>query len=127
MKGIKQFLNKENTMGVLNEIKGIAKTGCKLVIPVLGAVILNESTNRSITKAMHYYGNVTYDDAVNSITNSSMWSADKLEVLSKLKRNESSGFYKAVIDIAKSSMWSADKVKAISNMCKDEQEIEREA
>lgn len=77
-------------------------------------------------KAMNYVtdspnsGIAGYDDAVNAIMKSGMYSHDKARAVAELKRNESSTFYKAIIHIAKdSSMYSHDKVSMIAEMSQD--------
>ena len=59
----------------------------------------------------------TYDDAVGAIMNSSMFSHDKRDAVSALKRYGTHEFYKAIIHVAKdSSMFSHDKVEMIKTL-----------
>lgn len=61
---------------------------------------------------------VGYDAAVEAIMKSDMYSHQKRDALSVLKRDGDSSFYKAVIHIAKdSSMYSHDKVDMIKKLC----------
>lgn len=60
----------------------------------------------------------TYDGAVKAINDSGMWSSDKLETISIIKRDETSEYYNAIISIADSDMWSKDKLEAVRNINK---------
>lgn len=63
---------------------------------------------------------VGYSDAVKAIMNSNMFSGDKSQAVSVLKRYDSSEFYKAIISIANdSSVFSGDKVRMIKQLCED--------
>lgn len=77
-------------------------------------------------KAMSYVtdssnsGITGYDDAVNAIMKSGMFSHDKAKAVAELKRNGNSTFYKAIIHIAKdSSMFSHDKANMIVELSQD--------
>ena len=60
---------------------------------------------------------VRYDDAVNAIMHSGMYSHDKADAVAVLKRDGDVEFYKAIVHIAKSSgMYSHDKVDMIKRM-----------
>ena len=60
----------------------------------------------------------TYDGAIKAINDSDMWSSDKLETISVIKRDETSEYYNAIISIADSDMWSKDKLEAVRNINK---------
>lgn len=61
---------------------------------------------------------VGYDAAVEAIMKSDMYSHQKRDALSVLKRHGDSSFYKAVIHIVKdSNMYSHDKVDMIKKLC----------
>lgn len=110
MKGIKNIVTKEQ----LSSIGNVIKDGAKIIAPILGVVIFSNAG--SIAHKVRYSGKVNYGDAVNVIMNSSMWSEDKSKVISFLKTDGDSDFYRSVISVVKSSMWSNDKVKTIEDM-----------
>ena len=57
---------------------------------------------------------VYYDDAVNAIMKSGMYSHDKADAIAALKRTGNTSFYRAIIHVAKDdSMYSHDKVSMI--------------
>jgi 2-hydroxy-3-keto-5-methylthiopentenyl-1-phosphate phosphatase len=58
-----------------------------------------------------------YDDAVNAIMKSGMFSHDKATAVTALKRNGNSAFYKAIVHIAEDdSMFSHDKANMIKEL-----------
>lgn len=60
---------------------------------------------------------VGYNDAVDAIMDSTMFSGDKREAVSMLKRNESAEFYKAVVRVMNDSrMFSGDKLRMIKTL-----------
>lgn len=63
--------------------------------------------------------NAGYDDAVEAIMDSSMFSHDKREAVAALSRYGDAKFYRAIVHIAKdSSMFSHDKADMIRDLCK---------
>lgn len=63
---------------------------------------------------------VAYDDAVNAIMKSGMFSHDKAGAVAALKRNGNSAFYKAIVHIAEDdSMFSHDKANMIEELSRD--------
>lgn len=65
----------------------------------------------------NYSAPAGYDDAVGAIMNSGMFSHDKREAVSALKRYGTQEFYKAIVHIAEdSSMYSHDKVEMIKTL-----------
>lgn len=59
-----------------------------------------------------------YDDAIKAINDSDMWSNDKSEAISIIRRDEISEYYNAIISIVDSDMWSKDKLESIKNINK---------
>lgn len=58
-----------------------------------------------------------YNDAVEAIMDSDMFSHDKREAVEALSRYENAEFYRAIVRVAKDSgMFSYDKVKMIKNL-----------
>ena len=61
-----------------------------------------------------------YLDAVNAILDSDIWSSDKQELISELKRDGNAEFYKTVISVVKNTdMWASDRVEVIHSLCED--------
>lgn len=90
---------------------GIGKSvACGLLVasPFIRDVIVSAKRNGVIAN---------YGEAVNAIMESGMWSDDKQEAISVLKRYETNDFYRAVISIVNSNMWSSDKLEAIKGLC----------
>ena len=64
-----------------------------------------------------------YSDTVKAILNSNIWSSDKSELISVLKRNLDSDIYSTMIDIAKDNrIWTSDKVELIMHLNNPEDE-----
>lgn len=59
---------------------------------------------------------VGYNDAVDAIMDSAMFSGDKHKAISILKTDGSAEFYRAVVRVMKSSMFSGDKIKMIQTL-----------
>lgn len=112
MKLVEKVVNEEN----VKKIKGFAKRSCQLVIPILG-VALSSITVKDLLDMIRYNGDVGYDDAVNAIMTSGMYSSDKTRAVAVLKKDETSDFYKAIVNVARSSAYSSDKVRTIASMC----------
>ena len=108
-------MKREKLKNGLNKAWDVAKKGCKIVIPILVTVMCERSRNNLIDE-IRYSGNVKYEDAVNAISKSSMFSSDKRNAMQLVKRGETSEYYKAIISMARSTMFSSDKVSAIKNM-----------
>ena len=56
---------------------------------------------------------VGYDDAVEAIMSSSMFSNDKCEAVKAVKQNMGEYYYKSILSIMESSMFGAEKVEMI--------------
>lgn len=70
----------------------------------VGAYITKESDNAPIG----------YNDAVDAIMDSIMFSGDKREAISALKRNGTAEYYRAVVRVVKDTrMFSGDKINMI--------------
>lgn len=104
-------------------IKNFAKRSGQVLVPILG-VALSSISVKDILDMTRYSGEVGYGDAVNAIMTSNMYSSDKNKAVSILKRDETSDFYKAVINVARGNAYSSDKVRTISNMSVIEAETE---
>ena len=65
---------------------------------------------------------VTYNDAVNAVMNSGLWSDNKVEIIHALKPNFEPEVYEAVVAVINSSMWFDDKTETIIRMCKQAEE-----
>lgn len=108
-------INQNTLKNGLNKVKDFTKKGSKIAIPILMAVMQERSTNNLIDE-IQFMGSVDYNDAVNAISRSNMFSVDKAQAIKLVKRNETSEYYKAIISGVKSTMFSVDKVQAIKNM-----------
>lgn len=90
----------------------------KGVLKVAGTVLM---AGVALAKVYDDRYNATYNEAVEVIMSSSMWSDDKARAVAALKLNAKPEIYAAVIRIVKSSMWSNDKLKVIIEMCNAEE------
>ncbi len=101
------------------EIVGkIAKSGVKIALSGVAAILYYASSKDAIDK-LCFNDKVKYSDAVGSILESGMFSADKNTAIALLGKDKDADFYKAVIKIANSSMYSSDKLKAIQHICEE--------
>lgn len=82
--------------------------GCGLIIAASRKIMeyVNEDNDNTVGG---------YDDAVGAIMNSTMFSHDKHEAVTILKRDGDYGYYKAIIHVVNvPDMFSHDKVKMIN-------------
>jgi hypothetical protein len=99
----------------LRAIGNFAENVCEIVtygalMAITYKVAENVTTGTDISTA-------GYDDAVEAIMSSSMFSSDKREAISALDRYGNGQFYKAVVRIANdSSMFSHDKADMIREL-----------
>lgn len=94
----------------------------KGVLKVAGTVLLaGVALAKSYDARYNVVYNVSYNDAVEAIMSSSMWTDDKARSVSALKLNAKPEIYAAVIRIVKSTMWSNDKLKLIIELCNAEE------
>ena len=101
----------------LRAVGRFLKESCKVIIPIVGSALLSQ-TGRYALEQIRYCGNVGYGDAVRAIANSDMFSGDQAKALAVLRRDETSEFYKAIIETARStSMFSGAKASVIIRMC----------
>lgn len=114
-------MKREKLKNGLNKAWDVVKKGCKIVVPILVTVMCERSKN-SLIDEIQYSGNVKYDDAVNAISKSSMFSSDKRNAMQLVRRGETTEYYKAIISTVRSTMFSSDKVSAIKNMNTQEEE-----
>lgn len=107
------------TNGKRSTIVNLIRSSRNYLSPVLCFLFLGESVIKKANVIRVNLGKAKYDDAVNAITDSDMWSADKLKAINALKKDGDSKLYKSVVNVVHSSMWSKDKLTVIENMCKD--------
>ena len=113
MKNFSHVLSNEK----LKAVGRFLKESCKVIIPIVGSALLSQ-TGRYALEQIRYCGNVGYGDAVRAIANSDMFSGDQAKALTALRRDETSEFYKAIIETARStSMFSGAKASVIIRMC----------
>lgn len=86
-------------------------------IALYGVMILaSYKVSEYITKE-HDNAPVGYNDAVDAIMDSAMFSGDKHKAISMLKHDGNAEFYRAVVRVMKdSSMFSGDKLKMIQTL-----------
>lgn len=86
-------------------------------VALYGALILAScKVGEYITKEIDN-APVRYNDAVDAIMDSTMFSGDKHKAISMLKTDGSAEFYRAVVRVMKdSSMFSGDKLKMIQTL-----------
>jgi hypothetical protein len=95
----------------MKPVKDFAKIVCNVVVYGLVMDVMRKNTDYTSKSSSLITG---YDDAVEAITRSKMYSHDKTDAVTALKRNEASSFYRAVIHIANDDdMYSHDKVRMI--------------
>lgn len=100
-------VNWKSIGGFIGSACDIALYGVALVAAIKAGEYINNHVETS---------NVTYNDAVGAIMDSSMYSDAKANVMEVLKRHESSDYYGAVIRILNSSTYSDNKVKMIKSL-----------
>ena len=110
------LFNKGTAKRAINNISNVVKKGYNYAIPILGVTLLSYEMTDKLKMIRYNVGKVEYDDAVEAIMASNMWSDDKVKAVKFLKRDCESKLYKATIDVVNSSMWSHDKVEVIQNM-----------
>ena len=110
------LFNKGTAKRAINNISNVVKKGYNYAIPILGVILLSYEMTDKLKMIRYNVGKVEYDDAVEAIMASNMWSDDKVKAVKFLKRDCESELYKATIDVVNSSMWSHDKVEVIQNM-----------
>lgn len=99
-------------------IRGYAEQLCEVASYLLVYTAANKGMKYLLDCG--YKEPVGYDDAVQAIMHSGMYSHDKANAVSALKRDGDTEFYKAIVHIAKSSgMYSHDKVNMIEQLSQD--------
>lgn len=101
--------------GVLNTVGRVAKGSCRIILPILGTMLVNGTVNNTFDK-IRYCGHVGYDDAVEAIMSSDMYSSSKRDAVALLKRGENEEYYRAVIHTVLSDMYSSSKIDILRNM-----------
>lgn len=97
----------------------------KNIVGQICGAILCEILIVASSKAVEYINDgyirkVGYDEAIDAIMKSDMYSHEKCDAAAVLKRNEDAEFYRAVIHIIKDSkLYSHDKVCMIKNLNKN--------
>lgn len=94
------------------------KTAGSFIMDVLEVVSPVVVTGLFLTKPSKYKPIVTYSDVIVAITDSGMWSDDRVKLISELPMGQNSEFYKAVIYVTKTSLLPSDKAKLILEMYK---------
>lgn len=105
------MLNANGMKAVGKLAKGVFEVVSTIL--VAGVLVAKASGNKPI---------VTYNDAMNAVMSSSLYSEDKVKVIYVLKPNYKSELYEAVIGVLESSLWSDDKVEVIIKMCNQAEE-----
>ena len=105
------MLNTDGMKAVGKLAKGVFEVVSTVL--VAGLLVAKASGNKPI---------VTYNDAMNAVMNSSLWSEDKVKVIDVLKPNYKPELYEAVIGVLESSLWGEDKVEVIVKMCNQAEE-----
>ena len=103
MKHININIDREAVRNVVGAVCGVA-VGVAYFVLGCAAVVYKENIP------------VGYDDAIEVIVNSDMFSSCKVEAINAVKRDEESGYYKTIINIVKSNMFSSSKVDAIKKL-----------
>ena len=80
------------------------KTAGSFIMDVLEVVSPVVVTGLFLTKPSKYKPIVTYSDVIVAITDSGMWSDDRVKLISELPMGQNSEFYKAVIYVTKTSL-----------------------
>lgn len=95
-------------------VKDIAEVACGFAAYGLILMASNKIADNAIGYCIRAIG---YDEAIESITKSGMYSDDKCEAIKTLPRDAGADFYKAIIHIAKDSrLYSSDKVDLIKGL-----------
>lgn len=76
----------------------------------------------TVTYRTLYRRDKTYGDAVESISDSDMFSTDKRLAIEMLLTDQDDDYYRGVIGITESDMFSSDKVLAIQKLTKYKQD-----
>lgn len=96
------------------DIKTLGKNAALLGKVVCYGLVMVGYVSASRYNHKHAGGNARYSGAVNAIMESDMFSCDKTEAVSILKRDGDTEFYEAIVNIAKNNdMFSSDKLETI--------------
>ena len=87
----------------------------KNVLEVVGPVVVGQILLGKLSTSKYV---ATYNNAIDIVMKSNIWSGDKVKIVSAIKTDANTEYYAAVIRIAKSSLVSTDKVNLILEMCK---------
>lgn len=94
----------------------------KAIGRVAGRVLGAAAFGYLVTNSQKFESNITsygYGQAVKAISESDMFSSDKRDAITELKRDGNTEFYKAIVSIANdTSMFSGDKASMIKNLSK---------
>lgn len=85
------------------------------VLEVVSPVVV---TGLFLTKPSKYKRIVGYNDVIVAISNSSLWSDDKVKLISELPMGQNSEFYKSVIYMTNVSLLPSDKANLILKLYK---------
>ena len=92
----------------MDTIGKFAKGVCNILVS--GAILVLSCKTFNMNVEQHDIG---YNDAVEAIMNSTMFSRSRMEMIGLLKRDETSEYYKTVISIVESNSFSSEKVEMI--------------
>ena len=85
-----------------------------------------ESPRPTVTYKTLYRRDKTYGDAVESISDSDMFSTDKRLAIETLLTDQDDDYYRGIIGITESDMFSSDKVLAIQKLTRYHTETEND-
>lgn len=83
-----------------------------------------ESPRPTVTYRTLYRRDKTYGDAVESISDSDMFSSDKRMAIETLLTDQDDDYYRGIIGITESDMFSSDKLLAIQKLTRYHTETE---
>lgn len=85
-----------------------------------------ESPRPTVTYRTLYRRDKTYGDAVESISDSDMFSIDKRLAIEMLLTDQDNDYYRGIIGISDSDMFSTDKLRAIQKLTSYHTETEND-
>jgi hypothetical protein len=99
-------------------IVNVAKKAGKLLS--CGLLLVSScAVNKELLETIRYSGKVSYNDAIDAIVNSPIYSGEKHKMIELVKKDGDSDYYRSVINIVKSTMFSTDKIGLIREISKD--------
>lgn len=107
-------MNKRQIMLMASRMGGYVKRGGAFVAPLLASIVFGKG-EKYIMDKMAMAGIKNYEDAVNAILSSNMFSTDKRQAIELISINEEAMYYKTIARIALSSVYSSEKVNMIND------------